>query len=56
MAPGLLFAMLVVFSFTFFVINWVALLDPSGLWHWHFVFSAFLALDFLDFTNLWHRH
>ena len=37
MAPGLLFAVLVVLSFTFFIINRIALLDPFGTGDWHLV-------------------
>ena len=57
MAPGLLFAMLVIFCFTFFIINRIAFLDPFGFGNWHFVLTTFLTLNFfcLNYMRHWHR-
>lgn len=51
MAPGLLFAMLVVFGFALFIINGVALFDPFGLGHGNFVPLALLALNFPNLND-----
>jgi hypothetical protein len=54
MAPGLLLAMLVVFSFALFIIDRVTFLNPFGFRHCHLVFTAFLALNFLSLPH--YRH
>ena len=56
MAPGFFFAMLVIVSFTFFIIDWIALFNPFSFSDWNFVFSTFLALDFFGLNDLGNRY
>ena len=56
MAPGLLFAMLMILRFTLLVINRVAFFDPFRFGHLNFVLAALLTLNFLDLPHHWYRN
>ena len=51
MAPGLFFAVLMIFSFALFIVDRVALFDPLGFGHGDFVLTAFLTLDFFHLAD-----
>ena len=56
MAPGLLFAMLMVLRFTLLVIHRVAFFDPFRFGYLNFVLATLLALYFLNLSHHWYRN